>query len=53
MLPGRVVRRIYNRWRFLPKSLFKNDVFALVDPGSLPTLTFGQRRRQRKQLRTY
>jgi acetoacetate decarboxylase len=53
MLPGRVVRRIYNRWRFLPKSLFKNDAFALVNPGSLPALTLGQRRRQRKQLRTY
>jgi len=53
MLPGRVVRRIYNRWRFLPKSLFKNDAFALVDPDSLPALTLGQRRYQRKQLRTY
>ena len=53
MLPGQVIRRIYNRWRFVPKSLFKNDVYALVDLESLPTLTFGERRHQRKQLRTY
>lgn len=53
MLPGRVIRRIYNRWRFLPKSLFKNDVAALIDLGSLPALTFGERRRQRKQLHSY
>ncbi len=53
MLPGRVVRRVYNQWRFVPKSLFKNDAFALVDLGSLPALTFGQRRHQNKQLRTY
>jgi acetoacetate decarboxylase len=53
MLPGRVVRRIYNRWQFLPKSLFKNDVFALVDLDSLPALTLGQRRQLRKQLRAY
>ena len=53
MLPGRVVRRIHNRWRFVPKGMFKNDVYALVDLDSLPTLTFGERRHQRKQLRTY
>jgi hypothetical protein len=53
MLPGRVVRRIHNRWRFVPKSMFKNDAFALTDPGSLPALTFGERRRQRKQLQSY
>ncbi len=53
MLPGRVVRRIYNQWRFLPKSLFKNDMYALVDLDSLPALTLGQRHRQRKRLRTY
>ena len=53
MLPGRVVRRIYNRWRFVPKSLFKNDAFTLVDLGSLPALTLRERRQQRKQLRTY
>jgi acetoacetate decarboxylase len=52
-LPGHAVRRIYNQWRFLPKSLFKNDAFALIDPGSLPVLTFSERRRQRKQLRAY
>ena len=53
MLPGRVVRRVYNQWRFAPKSLFKNDAFALTDPGSLPVLTLGERRHQNKQLRTY
>jgi hypothetical protein len=53
MLPDRVVRRLYNRWRFLPKSLFKKDVFALVDTDSLPALTLGQGHRQTKQLRTY
>ncbi len=53
MLPGRVVRRICNQWRFVPKSLFKNDMAALIDPGSLPALTLGERRRQKKQLRTY
>lgn len=53
MLPGRVVRRIHNQWRFLPKSLFKNDAYALVDLDSLPALTLGQRRHQREQLRAY
>jgi len=53
MLPGRVVRRIYNQWRFVPKSMFKNDAFALIDPGSLPALTFGERHDQKKQLRAY
>jgi acetoacetate decarboxylase len=53
MLPGRVVRRIYNQWRFVPKSLFKNDAFALIDPDSLPALTSRERRRQRTRLRTY
>jgi hypothetical protein len=47
MLPGRVVRRIYNQWRFVPKSLFKNDAFALIDPGALPALTLRERRQQR------
>ena len=53
MLPGRVVRRIYNQWRFVPKSLFKNDAFALIDPGSLPALSLSERRRQRRRLRSY
>ncbi len=53
MLPGRTVRRIFNRWRFVPKSMFKNDAFALIDPGSLPALTLRERRQQRKQLRSY
>jgi acetoacetate decarboxylase len=53
MLPGRVVRRIRNQWRFVPKSLFKNDAFALIDPGSLPALTLRERRHQKRQLRTY
>ena len=53
MLPGRVIRRIYNQWRFVPKSLFKNDAFALIDPGSLPALTSGERRHQKKQLHAY
>ena len=53
MLPGRVVGRIYNQWRFVPKSLFKNDAFALIDLDSLPVLTRGERRHQKKQLRTY
>ena len=44
MLPGRVVRWTCNQWRFVPKSLFKNDAFALIDLGSLPALTFGERR---------
>jgi acetoacetate decarboxylase len=53
MLPGRIVSRIYNHWRFVPKSLFKNDVFALVDLDLLPTLTFGGRRQQTRRLRSY
>jgi Acetoacetate decarboxylase (ADC) len=53
MLPGRVVRRIYNQWRFVPKSLFKSDAFAIIDVGSFPALTFRERRRRRRQLRAY
>jgi acetoacetate decarboxylase len=53
MLPGRVVRRIYNQWRFVPKSLFKDDMAALVDLDSLPALTFGERLQQKRQLRGY
>lgn len=53
MLPGRVVRRIYNQWRFAPKSLFKNDAFALTDIDSLPVLTLRQRHHQKKLLRAY
>jgi acetoacetate decarboxylase len=53
MLPGRVVRRIYNQWRFAPKSLFKNDAFALVEPDSLPALTLSERRQRARRLRSY
>jgi hypothetical protein len=53
MLPGKVLRRVYNPMGFAPYAMFKNDFFAHVDPATLPDLTRGQRRRQRRQLAKY
>ena len=53
MLPGKVVRRVYNPLAFAPYALFKNDVFAYIDPTTLPELTSGERRRQRRELAKY
>jgi acetoacetate decarboxylase len=53
MLPGKVLRRVYNPLAFAPYALFKNDVFAYIDPTTLPELTSGERRRQRRELAKY
>ncbi len=53
MLPGKVVRRVYNPLAFMPYAMFKNDLFAHVDPNTLPDLTRAERRRQRRDLAKY
>jgi acetoacetate decarboxylase len=53
MLPGKVLRRVYNPLAFAPYAMFKNDIFAHIDPNTLPTLTRGERRRQRRELAKY
>ncbi len=53
MLPGKVVRRVYNPLAFMPYAMFKNDLFAHVDPNTLPDLTGAERRKQRRELAKY
>lgn len=53
MLPGKVLRRVYNPVAFAPYAMFKNDVFAYIDPNTLPDLTRAERRRQRRALARY
>jgi acetoacetate decarboxylase len=52
MLPGRVLRRV-NPLALAPYALFKSDVFAYIDPNTLPELTGAQRRKQRRELAKY
>jgi acetoacetate decarboxylase len=52
MLPGKVLRRV-NPWAFAPYAMFRNDAFAYLDPSTLPDLTRGERRRQRRELAQY
>lgn len=53
MLPGKVLRRVYNPLAFAPYAMFKNDYFAYIDPNTLPDLTGAERRRQRRELAKY
>jgi acetoacetate decarboxylase len=53
MLPGKVLRRVYNPLAFAPYAMFKNDVFAHIDPTTLPELTRAERRQQRRELAKY
>lgn len=53
MLPGQVVGRIHNPLRFAPYSMFKTDVFGILDFAELPQLGWRQRRRYRRQLAQY
>lgn len=53
MLPGRVIRRIHNPLRFAPYSMSRYDVLALVDLERMPELTWTQRLRQHRRLRSY
>lgn len=53
MLPGKVLRRVYNPLAFAPYAMFKNDVFAYIDPNTLPELTRAERRHQRRELARY
>lgn len=53
MLPGRVVHKVRNPYRFLPKSLHRSDWFALVDFDSVPSRSVWERRRLRQELSRY
>jgi acetoacetate decarboxylase len=53
MLPGRVVRRIRNVYRFLPKALFKFDWYDLIDIESVPARSLRERRRLHKAIARY
>ena len=53
MLPGKVLRRIHNPLAFAPYAMFKNDIFAYIDPNTLPDLTGAERRKQRRELAKY
>ncbi len=53
MLPGKVLRRVYNPLAFAPYAMFKNDFFGYVDPNTLPELSRGERRKQRRELAKY
>jgi len=53
MLPGKVLRRVHNPLAFAPYAMFKNDIFAYIDPNTLPDLTRAQRRKQRRELAEY
>lgn len=53
MLPGKVMRRVYNPLAFAPYAMFKNDFFAYIDPATLPELTRGERWKQHRALAKY
>ena len=53
MLPGKVVRKVRNRYNFPRRSLFKSDVYALVLESNLQGRSTLDRMRLRRQLRGY
>ena len=53
MLPGRVVHKVRNPYRFLPKSLHTSDWFTLIDFDAMPSHTMRERRRLRQELSRY
>jgi acetoacetate decarboxylase len=53
MLPGKVLRRVYNPLAFAPYAMFKNDILTYIDPNTLPVRTGAERRRQRRELAKY
>lgn len=53
MMPGRVVGRVYNPFAFAPYSMFNDDIYSLVDPRSLPQLSWRRRRAARRRLARY
>jgi hypothetical protein len=53
MLPGKVLRRVHNPLAFAPYAMFKNDFFGYIDPNTLPELTRGERRKQRREMSKY
>ena len=53
MLPGRVVKKIRNRYDFVPKALFKYDWYDAMDFDQLPDRSLRGGLRLRRQLREY
>ena len=53
MLPGRVIRKVRNKYRFMPKALFKFDWMDLIDFDALPSRSILERWRLRQALRRY
>ena len=53
MLPGRVIRKVRNKYSFLPKALFKFDWTHLIDFNALPSRSILERWRLHRALRRY
>jgi acetoacetate decarboxylase len=53
MLPGRVVRKVRNVYRFLPKALFKYDWYDLIDLETVPARSWRDRRRLHSAIGRY
>lgn len=53
MLPGKVVRKVRNLINFVPRSLFANDVYALILESNPTTRSVLERVRLRRRLRRY
>lgn len=53
MLPGRVVHKVRNPLPFLRRALWRLDSFAQMDFEAIPSHTFADRRRLRRQLSQY
>lgn len=53
MVSSRVARRVRNPLAFAPYSMFSSDVYSLIDPASLPQLSWGERWAKRRELGRY